>query len=488
MKAKVLCIIALVQILSGCNTPAQPSASMNAVAGSCEFTPGEIVDGLMPGLVIGATVLTRRGAQQGYGVHVRFNGEIGLVASFEDTIKNYPHAAMLDCRGVAVLSPGFVNAHEHPAYSWALPDVNLAPRYTHRDEWRQGLNGKVELPSPNPYYFNRDDNEGTAKLVWMELRHLLGGATTIAGSGGVPGFARNVGLQSRAGDLEIYDFEADMSTFPFSYSAYTELQPQCDGGAKMSFSPRDDSNLKTIAYVPHIGEGSGSDCAAREEVKRYLGWVEDHEGRRFSMIHGVATSRAEFEILREKDVTLVWSPRSNLALYGETIDVASALDKNVRLALSTDWSPSGSFTMREELACAEKVLSSVNQEIDYRDLWTMATRNGAYALGLEDSIGEIAQGYLADLVMVRADSSDPYRDVIKATHEKVLAVWVGGTPVLLAPDVGAPSPVNCLNIMGVQPGLCAPLASLDIDTATLQRYTGDSVPLVDTSLQAPCEL
>ena len=91
-----------------------------------------------------------------------------------------------------------------------------------------GLNKKEELPSPQPYYFG-DEPENIAKIAWAELRHLIGGSTTIAGSGGVPGLVRNVGLQQREGDLEVYDFEADLSTFPFSYTAYHDLQDQCPG-------------------------------------------------------------------------------------------------------------------------------------------------------------------------------------------------------------------------------------------------------------------
>ena len=83
-------------------------------------------------------------------------------------------------------------------------------------------------------------------------------------------------------------------------------------------------------------------------VARYLQRVQQRD-RRYSLIHGVATDREDYAVMPESDVTLVWSPRSNLALYGQTVDIAGALEEGVRVALSTDWSPSGSFTMREEV-------------------------------------------------------------------------------------------------------------------------------------------
>ena len=120
----------------------------------------------------------------------------------------------------------------------------------HRDEWRFGLVGKAQLPSPTPYYYLPDGEEThTAALVAMELRHLLGGATTIAGSGGVPGVVRNVGLHERSGDIALYDFEADVSTFPFSYRALEDLAEECAGGPRRAFAPMDDDNLVAAEAV-----------------------------------------------------------------------------------------------------------------------------------------------------------------------------------------------------------------------------------------------
>lgn len=49
----------------------------------------------------------------------------------------------------------------------------------------------AHIPPP-PIRFKASDRSTTAILVAMELRHLLGGTTAIAGSGEVPGAIRNV--------------------------------------------------------------------------------------------------------------------------------------------------------------------------------------------------------------------------------------------------------------------------------------------------------
>ncbi len=48
-------------------------------------------------------------------------------------------------------------------------------------------------------------------------------------------------------------------------------------------------------------------------------------------------------------VSLIWSPRSNLELYGSTADVAAAKAAHVKIALAPDWSPTGSDGLLAEL-------------------------------------------------------------------------------------------------------------------------------------------
>lgn len=470
---------ALISMVLGAGAaPAQPL---------CEFTPAADTGPRMPGLIIGADALLPDGRRPGHGVHVRGNGGIGRVTDFDTLRTAYPDAAVLDCRGRAVLSPGFVNAHEHPATSYAVPDPNLHPGYAHRDEWRLGAGGKTPLPIPERYRFAPENPRMSAVLTAVELRHLLGGATTIAGSGGAPGVIRNIGRHERPGHLALYDAEADVRTFPFSFSVVEDLAAECRGGPAHSFAPGEDDDLTFMAYVPHVGEGRAASCAARAEVARYLERVKRRD-RRYSLVHGVATDRDDYAVMREFDVTLVWSPRSNLALYGETIDLGAALQSGVRIALSTDWSPSGSFNMREEVRCARRVAEASGAGLSAEALWRMATASGAYALGLEDRFGAIRPGLRADLMLVRHAGGDPYEAVLTAGDEDVLAMWVDGRALLLSAALDARlSERECVTLPGVAPRVCGVLDDLGLSPGEFADLTRDAVPVNDVRRQAPCE-
>jgi cytosine/adenosine deaminase-related metal-dependent hydrolase len=81
-----------------------------------------------------------------------------------------------------------------------------------------------------------------------------------------------------------------------------------------------------------------------------------------SIIHGVALRKPDFEKMAAAGVGLIWSPRSNIELYGETADVATAKavkvkeDQRITIALAPDWSPSGSDGVLQELkrCCLER--------------------------------------------------------------------------------------------------------------------------------------
>ena len=159
----------------------------------------------------------------------------------------------------------------------------------------------------------------------------------------------------------------------------------------------------------------------------------------------------------------------------------------VRVALATDWSPSGSFNMREEIRCARQVAKGSGLELSGETLWGMATRNGAYALGLEDRFGAIRPGLQADLMLVRHAGGDPYEAVLTATDEGILATWIHGQVILLSKALnGRLSNRECVSLAGVAPMVCGVLGSAGLSADSFGDAIRDAVPLNDVSRQAPC--
>jgi cytosine/adenosine deaminase-related metal-dependent hydrolase len=65
------------------------------------------------------------------------------------------------------------------------------------------------------------------------------------------------------------------------------------------------------------------------------------------VIHGIPLRPTDFQAMSLHGTSLVWSPRSNLELYGATADINAALDAGVEIALAPDWAVTGSSNMFE---------------------------------------------------------------------------------------------------------------------------------------------
>ena len=105
-------------------------------------------------------------------------------------------------------------------------------------------------------------------------------------------------------------------------------------------------------------------------------------------------------------MSLVWSPYSNLLLYKETTDVDAAFKAGLNITLGSDWSPTGSKNLLDEVKIAKRYLvSQKNTSINDRMLFDMMTINPAKALKLENKVGRLEKNYLADIVAIRLKST-----------------------------------------------------------------------------------
>ena len=104
---------------------------------------------------------------------------------------------------------------------------------------------------------------------------------------------------------------------------------------------------------------------------------------------------------------LVWSPLSNLLLYGNTTDVVAADQAGVRISLAPDWGPSGSKNALHELKIADMWnMNNLNSYFSDYELATMVTKNPALASNWGDFVGTINAGLYACLLYTSPSPRD----------------------------------------------------------------------------------
>jgi 5-methylthioadenosine/S-adenosylhomocysteine deaminase len=125
---------------------------------------------------------------------------------------------------------------------------------------------------------------------------------------------------------------------------------------------------------------------------------------------------------------MVWSPFSNLLLYGKTADVKAAKAAGVPIGIGPDWAPSGSKNLLGELKVAKWFGDSIGGLCKAAEIVAMATSGAASILGWDKHLGSLEVGKRADLLVLRGTVDDPYEQLIAATERDVQLVVINGTP------------------------------------------------------------
>lgn len=124
--------------------------------------------------------------------------------------------------------------------------------------------------------------------------------------------------------------------------------------------------------------------------------------------HCVQATDSDIDILKEKGVSVVTNPASNMKLGNGFAPVAKMLEKGVNVCLGTDGAASNnSLNMFHELSLLTLIHKGVNktpQCVSAREGFRIATINGAKALGLEKEIGTIETGKKADLAILNLNT------------------------------------------------------------------------------------
>jgi len=118
--------------------------------------------------------------------------------------------------------------------------------------------------------------------------------------------------------------------------------------------------------------------------------------------HGIWLTEDELARCHESGAALAHCPTSNGFLGSGLFDLANAKKavRSVRVGVATDLGAGTSFSMLQTLAEAYKVAHLTGNTLSAGHAFYLATRGGAQALYLEDTIGSIAVGMEADLVVL----------------------------------------------------------------------------------------
>lgn len=125
--------------------------------------------------------------------------------------------------------------------------------------------------------------------------------------------------------------------------------------------------------------------------------------------HGVFLQKEDYEILKDKQTSVVHNPSSNLKLGSGIANLKALIQNDINISLGTDGSSSNDrLDMFREMYLASTLQKAIFNDpklVDASQTIAMATQNGAKALGRDD-IGKLKVGNYADMIMIDLNGID----------------------------------------------------------------------------------
>jgi cytosine/adenosine deaminase-related metal-dependent hydrolase len=222
--------------------------------------------------------------------------------------------------------------------------------------------------------------------------------------------------------------DADEAKFPDKFVRYIYWIHKTIAAKKKYFA-----SPNAGALIAHLAEGRAGDKYNSIEyaLVKLLGLNRPH----VNFVHGVGIPTSEYPEMAKTGIGLIWSPFSNLLLYGETLNVAKAKEAGIEIALGSDWLPTGTRGVLEELHIARDYIDKMQLAgaVSDRDLYDMVTANPAAMINLAGIIGTIAKGAMGSVVVL-SDRSDregeeTFKNFVTSSAADVNLVVVDGKPL-----------------------------------------------------------
>ncbi|HEY2472793.1 MAG TPA: amidohydrolase family protein [Terracidiphilus sp.] len=326
--------------------------------------------------------------------------------------------------------PGFIDLHDHPSFN-VFPRWTPPHKFPNRYAWREWDVVKTLLETPAAALL-KDHSAFCDIDEYVEIKALIGGTTSMIGFSG-HGLAK-----PQPGCIKGLVRNLDVYTGFYGTEQGHERIVNSIGITSRDMTPEDVARVRReIAagaidlLAIHIAEGLPTDPESAHELDQLdaAGLLTSHT----TLIHSVGLSPSQFARAHRAGASIVWSPRSNLELYGATANVDAAFRQGVTIALAPDWSPTGSDNMLDEI----KYASDVNRDrldglFSSRQLVEMASSIPARIAHIDDKVGTLAPGMLADFFLVRHDASNPanpYEVLVDGSVDNIDLVVIGGVPV-----------------------------------------------------------
>lgn len=328
--------------------------------------------------------------------------EKGIIASLDES----PHLQDIQVNlDGAYIFPGLINAHDHLELNH-YGKIKFRENYTNASYWTEDVSSHL---NSDANLINGKSKPLSDRLFIGGIKNLLSGVTTVAHHNP---FYRE--LQKNFPVHVVRDYG-------WAHSLYLQDGKAGANGEKPgNVLKKYKSTPKNFPFIIHLAEGIDEFAQREFQILKNLGCV----GTNMVLVHGIGLSVDDWISLTQLGGGLIWCPASNIFLIGKTISARQFLDSSYleNLALGSDSRLTGSRDLLEEMEQALNIGNVTAKEVFY-----MVTKNPAKLLRLP-SAGKLSVGLPADLLIIPAMHSDPFKTLSACSRKDILLVTINGQP------------------------------------------------------------
>lgn len=341
----------------------------------------------------GAAVLNPDETAENINISVE-NGRISDISK-----KDINEAISLKVNGI--ISTGLINAHDHLLGNY-FPKVGNGP-YENWLPWDNDLKS-------SPVYQERQQIENRDLYLLGAFRNLVSGVTTV--SDHIPHFVAEPYydiLPTKA--IRNYALAHSVNSFALKWG--DEISEEYKKAVE-----------KDIPFITHISEGFDDETIQDVNTLDRQGGL----GENSVLIHGIAFSEQDIDLIKSKKASVVWCGDSNMFMFNKTTNVKMLLDKGVNLCIGTDSPMSGGENILAEIKFNRKLYKKMyGLELSDETIYRMITVNSAKAFRLHDH-GSIKTGNVADFVVVKDRGGSFINSVVSSDLKDIMLVVINGMP------------------------------------------------------------
>ena len=180
-------------------------------------------------------------------------------------------------------------------------------------------------------------------------------------------------------------------------------------------------------FITHLSEGFDEEAMNGVNHLESLKILDNH----CLLIHCIGFSDEDIKKAAKAGASVSWCGFSNKFMFNVTCKIRKMIKAGINVTIGTDSSATGSANLLEEMRYDRMLYRSMyGEDLDPKIIFEMVTKNAAKAFWLQDKIGTLEEGKLADLLVTKAKKDDPYENLLNTTMEDIELLTLAGKPIL----------------------------------------------------------